>query len=339
MKIIVLAGGLSPERDVSLSSGALISNALIEKGHDVMLLDLYLGINNKHIEPAYINLKSNKTFSYLVPPEEPDLDAIKASVNNRGSLIGDGIIDLCKEADVVFLALHGSIGENGKLQAVLDINGIKYTGTGYVGSLLAMDKDLSKKLILSNNILTPHWKYVDLQTDTDFDDINYPCVVKPCSCGSSVGVTMVETPSELNSAIEFAKKYENSVIIEEKIVGREFSVGILNGEALPVIEIKPLIGFYDYKNKYQKGLTGEICPANISNEIRYLLQNSAVKVHNLLRLGFYSRIDFILDQSNNAYCLEANTLPGMTPTSLLPQEALANDITYSDLCEKIAFAI
>ncbi len=240
---------------------------------------------------------------------------------------------------MVFLALHGSIGENGKFQAVFDINGIQYTGTGYVGSLLAMDKDLSKKLMSSNNVLTPKWKYVDLQMETDFNDISYPCVVKPCSCGSSVGVTMVEVPSELNDAIKFAKRYENFVIVEEKIIGREFSVGILNGEALPVIEIKPLTGFYDYKNKYQKGLTEEICPANISNELCCLLQNDALRVHTLLRLGFYSRIDFIVDPNNNAYCLEANTLPGMTPTSLLPQEALANGIPYSDLCEKIAAAI
>lgn len=339
MKIAVLAGGLSPERDVSLSSGALISNALINKGHDVMLLDLYLGINNKHINPVYINSKSNKTFLYQVPEQEPDLEAIKASVNNKGSLIGDGVIDLCKKADVVFLALHGSIGENGKLQAVLDVNGVKYTGTGYVGSLLAMDKDLSKKLFRSNNVLTPNWKYIDLQTYTDMDGIDYPCVVKPCSCGSSVGVTIVENSSELNNAIEFVKRYENFVIIEEKITGREFSIGILDGAALPVIEIKPLTGFYDYKNKYQKGLAEEICPANISDEIRDLLQNSAMKVHNILRLGFYSRIDFILDKYNNAYCLEANTLPGMTPTSLLPQEASANGIAYNDLCEKIAFEI
>ncbi|MEA4888681.1 MAG: D-alanine--D-alanine ligase [Clostridiaceae bacterium] len=339
MKIIVLAGGLSPERDVSLSSGALISNALIEKGHDVMLLDLYLGINNKDIAPEYVNLKSNKTFSYSVPAHEPDLDVIKAGVNHKEDLIGDGVIDLCKNADVVFLALHGSIGENGKLQAVFDINGIKYTGSGYVGSLLAMDKDLSKKLILSKNILTPNWKYIDLRTNNDFDDIKYPCVVKPCSCGSSVGVTIIENPSELNDAIEYAKRYESSIIIEEKIDGREFSVGILNGEALPVIEIIPLTGFYDYKNKYQKGLTEEICPANISVEVCSLLQNSAVKVHTVLRLGFYSRVDFILDKNNNAYCLEANTLPGMTPTSLLPQEALVHGITYNDLCEEIAFAI
>lgn len=337
MKIVVLAGGLSPERDVSLSSGTLISNALIEKGHDVMLLDLFLGIHNKEIEPTYINLKSKKTFSYVVPEQEPDLESIKRSIDNKNCLIGDGVIDLCKKSDVVFLALHGSIGENGQLQAILEIHGINYTGTDYAGSLLAMDKDLSKTLIRTTSVLTPNWKYVNVQSSTDFSDTKYPCVVKPCSCGSSIGVTIVENSCELTNAIACAKRYENFVIIEDKIVGREFSVGILNGKALPEIEIKPLIGFYDYKNKYQKGLAEEICPAKISSDIRNLLQNSAITVHRVLRLGFYSRIDFILDENNDAYCLEANTLPGMTPTSLLPQEALANGISYNDLCEKIAF--
>lgn len=338
MKIIVLAGGLSPERDVSLSSGALIANALIAKGYDVMLLDLYLGISNAQIEPVYVNRQSAKTFSYLVPAQEPDLATIKLSVNNRGSLIGDGVIDLCKQADVVFLALHGSIGENGQLQALLDIHGIKYTGTDYVASLLAMDKDLSKRLMLSNNVLTPKWKYLDLYKDINLDDTSFPCVVKPANCGSSVGVSIVETPAQLKRALNLAKKYDNFALIEEKIVGREFSVGVLNGKALPVIEIKPRLGFYDYKNKYQKGLTKEICPAKISDEICALLQNNALRVHDILRLGFYSRIDFLLDQDNQAYCLEANTLPGMTPTSLLPQEALASGISYDDLCEKIALA-
>jgi D-alanine-D-alanine ligase len=337
MKIIVLAGGLSPERDVSLSSGALISNALIMNGHDVMLLDLYLGINNRNIEPNYINQKSCRTFSYVIPEHEPDLDSIRESVDNKDRLIGDGVINLCKEADVTFLALHGSIGENGKLQAVFDVNGIKYTGTDYIGSLLAMDKDLSKKLMVESNILTPEWKLLDLHTTNRCDDISYPCVVKPCSCGSSIGVTMLENSYELAHAIESAKRYENSVIVEEKINGREFSVGVLDGNPLPVIEIIPISGFYDYKNKYQKGNANEICPANITEETLELLHKSALMVHKALRLGFYSRVDFIV-KFGKAYCLEANTLPGMTPTSLLPQEALASGISYEELCEKIAQA-
>lgn len=336
MKIVVLAGGLSPERDVSLSSGALISNALIENGHDVMLLDLYIGENNKDIAPVYRNNKSDFRYSYTVSEQEPDLEKIKSSVKNDYGMIGNGVIGLCKQADMVFLALHGAAGENGQLQAVFDLNEIKYTGTGYAGSLLAMDKDLSKRMMRDNGILTADWKYIDITNNDNLDDVKFPCVVKPCSCGSSVGVTIVENETQLNTAIDSARKYENFVVIEDKIDGREFSVGILDGKALPPIEIRPLNGFYDYKNKYQSGMTEEICPAEISDNVCRFLQESALKVHRALRLGFYSRVDFILDESNNAYCLEANTLPGMTPTSLLPQEAAAVGITYNELCDIIA---
>ena len=335
MKIIVLAGGLSPERDVSLSSGSLIANALIENGHEVMLLDLFLGRDNEEILPVYRNRSSEYRFNYIVPEQEPDLTAIRSSVVSDSNYIGNGVIELCRDADMVFMGLHGSAGENGQLQAVFDMYGINYTGTGYTGSLLAMDKDISKKLMRENGILTAGWQYINLNAQNDFSIIKYPCVVKPCSCGSSVGVSIVENRDQLNSAVGYAKKYEEYVIIEDKIEGREFSVGILNGKALPVIEIKPLCGFYDYKNKYQKGLTEEICPANISEEISKLLQNKALAVHNTLRLGFYSRIDFILDDNDDAYRLEANTLPGMTPTSLLPQEALAAGISYNELCDII----
>ena len=335
MKIIVLAGGLSPERDVSLSSGSLIANALIENGHEVMLLDLFLGRDNEEILPVYRNRSSEYRFNYIVPEQEPDLTAIRSSVVSDSNYIGNGVIELCRDADMVFMGLHGSAGENGQLQAVFDMYGINYTGTGYTGSLLAMDKDISKKLMRENGILTAGWQYINLNAQNDFSIIKYPCVVKPCSCGSSVGVSIVENRDQLNSAVGYAKKYEEYVIIEDKIEGREFSVGILNGKALPVIEIKPLCGFYDYKNKYQKGLTEEICPANISEEISKLLQNKALAVHNTLRLGFYSRIDFILDDNDDAYCLEANTLPGMTPTSLLPQEALSAGISYNELCDII----
>jgi len=336
MKIVVLAGGLSPERDVSLSSGALIANALIENGHDVLLLDLYYGVNSPDFEAVYRNKRSGFTFAYSVPEKEPDLDEIRKDCANGGSLIGEGVLELCKAADVVFLALHGSIGENGRLQALLDIYGIGYTGTGYAGSLLAMDKDISKKMLRSNGIATADWRCVSTRDDINIDEIKLPCVVKPCGCGSSVGVTIAETAERLREAIDYAGNYEDRIILEEKVEGREFSVGVLDGEALPPIEIIPKTGFYDYKNKYQAGLTVEVCPAEIPPETTLLLQSSALAVHKALGLGFYSRIDFILDRNGSAVCLEANTLPGMTPTSLLPQEANAVGITYNALCEKIA---
>ena len=334
MKIIVLAGGLSPERNVSLCSGALVANALIENGHDVMLLDLYLGKLNKDFDTSYHNNKESFRYNFNIPDKEPNLINLKKQKKDK-YLINDDIIKYCIDADKVFLALHGEIGENGKLQSLLDIYNIKYTGSNALGSMLAMHKDIAKKIMQQNKILTPNWKYINFSSNYNIENIKYPCVVKPCSTGSSIGISIVNNFDDLNSAIEKAKKYENEIIIEDKIEGREFTVGILNKEALSVIEIKPIKGFYDYENKYKKGNTIEECPAKISNEITNLLQKKALEVHNALHLGAYSRIDFLMDKNNDIYCLEANTLPGMTPTSLLPQAALNEGISFNELCDII----
>ncbi|MDR0287865.1 MAG: D-alanine--D-alanine ligase, partial [Clostridiales bacterium] len=326
MKIVVLAGGLSPERDVSMSSGSLIANALMENGHSVCLLDLFTGTGGTP-EKLFIDKISIKMYSYIIPAKEPDLDAMVTIFGNQQ--IGKNVINTCNAADLVFIALHGGIGENGKLQAVFDTFNIKYTGTGYIGSALAMDKDLSKQLMVQNQILTPQWLIENTQSENfiqTVETLGFPCVIKPCSCGSSIGVSLVKNIDELIPAITSVKKYENTILIEKCISGREFSVGILGGEALPVIEINPGEGFYDYRNKYQAGLTKEICPAPISDELTCKIKEIALKVHKILRLGSYSRIDFIMDENEDFYCLEANTLPGMTPTSLLPQEALAMGI-------------
>lgn len=343
MKIAVLAGGLSPERDVSLSSGSLIANALIQNGHSVALVDLYIGIDVQDgFEKFFFSKKDNKTFSFTVPEREPDLDALKREVNNGNVLIGKNVLDICRYADIAFIALHGSIGENGQLQAAFDAFGIRYTGTGYIGSLLAMDKDIAKRLMVQSGINTPEWILFDAESgdlEQAYREIGLPCVVKPCSCGSSVGVSLIREKSELHKAVQAGKKHERFLIIEKMIEGREFSVGVLDGAALPAIEIIPNTGFYDYANKYQPGLTTEICPAELSESAALQLQNAALETHKALRLGFYSRIDFLLDENNRCYCLEANTLPGMTPTSLLPQEARAVGISYNDLCEKIAAAV
>lgn len=338
MKIVVLAGGYSPERDVSLSSGTLIANSLIESGHDVMLLDLYLGINNKSIIPRYINMKEKERFSYKIKEEDPNLEELKKKSKNKNNLIGEGVIEICQKADVVFMALHGGIGENGELQALFDIYGINYTGTNSIGSALAMDKDLAKNMMKTKKILTANWKCISKDNNVNINTIKLPCVIKPCSCGSSVGTSIVKNKDELKKAIEYAKEYEENIIAEDLIEGREFSVGILDNKALPVIEIKPKHGFYDYKNKYQTGYTLEICPAEIDTKLKNKLQKQALKVHKVLKLGFYSRVDFIVDKNNNPYCLEANTLPGMTKTSLLPQEAKAAGISYDELCEKIVLS-
>lgn len=333
MKVVVLAGGLSPERDVSLSSGSLIANALIENGHKVFLLDLYKGIDEIS-EDLFIDLKSEKRFSYDVKRSEPDLEGLKREVNNGKSLIGKNVLEMCLNADAVFLALHGDIGENGKLQALFDCYGIVYTGTPYIGSLLAMDKDIAKQIMVQNNIRTADWQKVNVENFYQ-EHLEFPCVIKPCSAGSSIGVSIVNNTAELLNAIDSVRKYEKTMIIEKLIRGREFSIGVLAGKALPIIEIIPKEGFYDYKNKYQPGFTKEVCPAELDEKITKNLQEAALEVHKALRLGTYARIDFILDEDNEAFCLEANTLPGMTPTSLLPQEAAANGIAFNDLCEMI----
>lgn len=332
MKIIVLSGGYSTERNVSFSSGVLVANALIENGHEVMLLDLFLGIQNKDFPPQY---RSEPTYSYSFPEKEPDLDDLKKTAG-IDSLIEDSVLSLCKKADVVFLALHGSIGENGKLQAILDINNIPYTGSSYIGCLLAMEKDISKELFKANNILAPSGFALEKGKSEIPTDIQFPCVIKPCSNGSSVGVSIVNCSEDFSAALEKAFSYEDKVLVEQCIVGREISVGILGNKALPIIEIVPKSGFYDYQNKYQKGFADEICPAVIDEELAEHIKNEALKIHQTLRLGYYSRIDFIIEENTNKpYCLEANALPGLTPTSLLPQEASAFGMDFNSLCESI----
>ena len=329
MKIVVLAGGMSPERDVSLSSGALIATALMERGHSVALADVYKPINTAEIDKMF---RSEGKYEYRVPASEPDLDKLKKDFGEGERLIGRGIIELCEKADAVFLALHGGMGEDGRIEALLESCGIKHSGSDYASCHLAMDKALTKAIFESNGIPTPKW---NLYCDEDISEIPTPCVVKPCGCGSSVGVTIVETPRELEKAINLAKSYGAKVMIEEKITGREFSVGILGGKALPAIEIIPKTGFYDYKNKYQAGATEEICPADLTESQAEEMGRIALRAHNALGLGMYSRLDFLMDRNGNFFCLEANALPGMTPSSLLPQEAKAAGIDYITLCEMI----
>ena len=254
------------------------------------------------------------------------------------TFFGPNVLELCKEADMVFMALHGENGENGKVQAAFDLMGIKYTGTGYLGSALAMDKGLAKQLFVMNQIPTPFG--IVLHRDSKYLSaseygLQLPCVVKPCCGGSSIGVSIVHTEDEFQLALKDAFSYEVEVVVEQFIQGREFSIGVIDNEALPIIEISPKEGFYDYKNKYEKGKTDEYCPADLSKELTKKMQDIAIEVHKILKLETYSRIDFLLDHQQNMYCLEANTLPGMTPTSLLPQEAEVIGLSFGDLCERL----
>lgn len=336
MNIIVLAGGISPEREVSLSSGSLVSKALLKNGHNVLLLDLCQDIELKvSVEEYYYNNCNSIHESSIISKTYNEDD----NNNTNKDFIGKNILKLCKFCDIVFLSLHGSIGENGKLQALFDLNNIKYTGSGYIGSLLAMDKQITKEILLANKISTPRWFFCKLPLCDNFifenSNLKFPVVVKPNSCGSSIGVSIANNSLELKESIRKAEKLEPSIIIEEYIKGREFSIGILSNHTLPIIEIKPVSGFYDYENKYQSGKTIEICPAEINNTLANEIREIAISIHNLLKLGYYSRIDFIIDEMDQVYFLEANTLPGMTPTSLIPQEAEAVGISYENLCELI----
>ena len=330
-------GGLSPERNVSLSSGSLIASALAKRGHEVLALDLYEGLCED------VDIKSlfttEPTTGVTVPKGLPDLDALVKKNGGRTDEIGPRVIEACKEADCVFLALHGATGENGQLQAMLDAYGLSYTGSGYIGSMLAMDKDIAKKLLRAEGILTPDWIRLDTASEYDTRDIvsitGLPAVVKPCSCGSSVGVYIAQTEQELSDAIERASGYERYIMVEQMIIGRELTCAYFDGCVLPPVEIIPKTGFYDYLNKYQANATEEICPAPIGDEATRRVYDATERGFRALRLRSYARFDYILDADGTPWCLEANTLPGMTPTSLLPLAAAADGIDYGTLCEKI----
>lgn len=337
MNVAVLCGGISNERDVSLSTGSGVAKALRERGHNVVLMDLYFGCEDAYTDPKELYTRPQAETIYRVREDAPDLAAVKAARHqDNDSLIGDNVIEICRAADITFLALHGDEGENGKLQAALDIAGIKYTGSGYLGSAIAMNKGLSKLLFRENGIPTP--PAIKLKKgQTPYKEIGFPCVVKPCSGGSSVGTSVVQSPEDYQTALDMAFRYENEVIVERYIKGRELQVGVLDGKAMPVIEIIPKQGFYDYKTKYQAGMADEICPAPISPEDTDRIQRLAERVNQALMIDAYCRIDFIMadDPEKTIYCLEANTLPGMTPTSLIPQMAAVEGMNFGELCEKI----
>ncbi|SCH80799.1 D-alanine--D-alanine ligase [uncultured Clostridium sp.] len=341
MKIIVLAGGLSTERDVSLSSAAGICRTLIEKGHDAFLLDVFMGLpyDSDKLEEVFTLPGHGLEIAKNIATEEPDLAAIKASRPDQSDcFLGPNVIELCRMADITFIGLHGGEGENGKLQATFDLLGIKYTGPNSLGCAAAMHKGIAKQIFLESGIPTPNGVCIHKnknKKDLTSLGLSLPVVVKPCSGGSSIGVYIVNTEEEYNEALEKSFRYEDELVIEEYVKGREFACGIINDKALPPIEIIPKTGFFDYANKYQAGATEEVCPANISEEISAKMQDYTVRAFHALKLDVYSRADFLLDADNNLYCLEMNTLPGMTAASLLPKEAAVTGIEYGDLCELI----
>ncbi|MGM9575695.1 MAG: D-alanine--D-alanine ligase [Oscillospiraceae bacterium] len=333
MKIAVVCGGLSNERDVSITSGSCVARALREKGHKVVLLDLYYGYSGEYSDPAELFEREQEDLRYSVREETPDIE--KMIADGDGSRIGKNVIEICRAADISFLALHGEDGENGKVQATFDMFGIRYTGSGYLGSALAMNKELSKIMFRHSGIPTPAGIVLEKGAES-YEDVGFPCVVKPCSGGSSVGTSIVYSRNEYDAALEFAFRFEARVLVERYVKGRELTVGVMDGRAMPVIEIIPKSGWYDYKNKYQAGLTEELCPAPLSPEDTDRVQRLAERVAEALMIDVYCRADFLMDESNGQlYCLEANTLPGMTPTSLVPQMGAAQGMDFGEVCEKI----
>lgn len=341
MNIVVLAGGLSTERDVSFVTGKNVADALRSRGHKVILLDVFMGYSDKPEDLTGIFERSEQVSAAVtgISQEAPDLDAVRKSRKDQSkSLFGPNVIELCRMADIVFMALHGENGEDGRIQAAFDLYGIQYTGTGYLSSAVAMDKGLSKRLFLANHIPTPKGIAMDKETCRwEFAEtgLTLPCVVKPCCGGSSIGVSIVRDEKEYQQALKEAFRFEEKVILERYVKGREFSVGVMDFQALPVIEIAPLEGFYDYKNKYAAGSAVETCPAELPPSIAEKMQRYAEEVARALGLETYARMDFLLDEQEEIYCLEANTLPGMTPVSLLPQEAQAAGMDFPTLCEEI----
>lgn len=341
MRIVVLAGGLSTERDVSLSSGAGICRTLRERGHEAFLLDVYMGFpyDKDRLEEVFSLPNAGLEIAEGIKTTEPDLAKVKASREDQsGCFLGPNVVEICRLADVVFMALHGDVGENGKLQATFDVLGIKYTGPNYLGSALAMDKGIAKQIFKTSGVPTPLGTALKKENqDVSLAELglSLPVVIKPCSGGSSIGVYIVETEEAYREAIANSFTYEDEIVIEPYIKGREFAVGIIDGKALPVIEIIPKTGFFDYANKYQAGCTHEICPAPIPDEVAERMQRATELAFKALKLDVYSRADFLLNDKGEIFCLEVNTLPGMTATSLLPQEAKAAGIEYGELCELI----
>ena len=341
MNIVVLAGGLSIERDVSLCTGSLAAQALLRKGHNAVMVDVIgdYEISGKDYKGYIESCRDRESVTYSVGTQAPDIKSLREKTEAKGhGIFGKNVLNLCMASDIVFMALHGGEGEDGRVQAALDLFGVKYTGSNSLGSAVAMSKRFSKQIFVTNNILSPQYKTIlkEEYSDKVLDETKLPCVVKTSGGGSSLGVYIVDNKDELKKGIEEAFRLEDTVILEEYIKGIEYTCGVFNNQGLPVVEIRPNKGFYDYEHKYQKGVTVETCPApSLNEEQSKKMQEIAVKAHNALDLDVYSRADFIVDEKGEMYCLEVNTLPGMTPTSLLPQEAAAVGIDYDELCHQM----
>jgi D-alanine-D-alanine ligase len=323
LRIAVLMGGTSSERDVSLASGIRITEALRARGHEVVAVDTVSGVLTSGDEQKLLAGGVVKT----IPPDTKALIRMNAAMQ--------GTLRALPQADVLFLALHGGQGEDGTLQALLDLTGVPYTGSGHLASALAMDKDLSKHLFRAAGVPTADWLMAPVAAEEVEATLGFPVIVKPSKQGSTVGLSIVKSPHELQPAIDTALEHDDEVMVERFIAGRELTVGVLGGETLPVGEIIAKHEIYDYECKYTPGMAVEEFPAKLSEEETATVQRFAAMAFGALKLRGYARIDFRMATDGTFYCLEANTLPGMTQTSLIPQAAAAAGITFPELCDRI----
>ena len=336
MNIIVLTGGTSAERNVALASGKAIAGALKSSGHNVKVIDPIFGAKQPDEEQIFEG-------RLVVGQEFPTAEELaKYSAKKVIECINSELFD---NIDIVFLGLHGKFGEDGKIQSLLQMRGVKYTGSGVTSSAMAMDKDISKILFNHFNVSTPKWfmaeksgynlKEIDRKIENSF---GYPAVIKPNDEGSTVGLSIVQPDVEdvqLNGALDSAFSYSGKIMIEEFIEGRELTVAILGNDALPVVEIKPKDGFYDYEHKYTKGMTEYFCPADLPANLADELREKSLIAHKALGCEVYSRLDFRLNPAGGYFCLEVNTLPGMTALSLVPKSASAIGMSFEGLLNKI----
>jgi D-alanine-D-alanine ligase len=326
MRITVLTGGASSERDVALASARQVVPALRAGGHSVVVVDTVTGFVPESRENDHLLGKVG-----TVPPTTAELQDRERTF----LLTALGALPEIRNADVVCLVLHGGRGEDGTVQTILQTIGVPYTGSGPLGSAVAMDKDLSKRLFQEAGVPTARWIMAPATAARAGKEIGWPLVVKPSRQGSTVGLSVVKEARDFDAAVMIASEYDTEVMIEGFVPGRELTVGILEDKALAVGEIIPKHEIFDYECKYTPGMSEEIFPADLPVEVTRECQRLGVEAHRALKLSGYSRADFRLTPDGRLFCLEVNTLPGMTATSLLPQSAKAAGIEFATLCDRI----